>query len=70
MVSNFLTISKNTTIGTFTEKELAGYVALYKWKKLDEAGGGVYFICNQEDTIKSRNIEEQLLFDRNWHFYF
>lgn len=51
-------------LGGVDEKELAGYVALYKWKKLDEAGGGVYFICNQEDTIKSRNIEEQLLFDQ------
>lgn len=55
-------------LGGISEAECRGYANLYKWEKRAD---GTYFIKNHEATIKSRNVEERVKFERksSWSLY-
>ncbi|CAK5052860.1 unnamed protein product [Meloidogyne enterolobii] len=55
-------------LGDIDDKELAFYVSHFRWRKVEDED--VYFIQNHEDTIKSRNIEEKLQFERIFFIFF
>lgn len=51
----------------YLDSVLASYAKAYKWELKPD---NTYFIQNHEDTIKSRNIEEKLKFDRKFLIFF
>uniref|UniRef100_A0AC34QM58 Eukaryotic translation initiation factor 3 subunit K n=1 Tax=Panagrolaimus sp. JU765 TaxID=591449 RepID=A0AC34QM58_9BILA len=60
----FQRIEKNILLrllGNVTEAQMLGYAKVYDWTPNAD---GTLFIRNHEDTIKSRNIEEKLRFER------
>lgn len=50
-------------LGSVSEAQLLGYAKVYNWTPNAD---GTLFIRNHEDTIKSRNIEEKLRFERKF----
>lgn len=64
ITATFQTIEADQLIrllGGISEAECLGYCKLYKWEKRSD---GTFFIKNHEATIKSRNVEERVKFER------
>lgn len=53
-------------LGGISEMECLGYAQQYNWEKRPN---GTYFIKNHEATIKSRNVEERVKFERKSCLY-